>query len=163
MTCSGWPFTTLAKPPHFGGQGQPYWRAYGWWKGKGKNEDGETFLPFLHPIHAHLTNMQLPDSVCPSMNLILVGFQTTPACWNGCLLGQPTNRMPLSANALLICMKLGACHYNIYTQATTKEKKRLPTPLTHLCSVVQCPLFTNSTVDLTAEISALLALSTSGL
>lgn len=28
MTCSGWPFTTLAKPPpHSGGQGRSWWRA----------------------------------------------------------------------------------------------------------------------------------------
>lgn len=159
MICSGWPFTTLANPPHvLVGRGSHFEGHMGDWKGR----EGETVLPFLHLMYAHLTNTQLLDSVCPSTNLILVGFQTTPTCWNGCFLGQPTNRMPLSANALLICMKLGACHYNIYTQAATKERKCLPTPLTHVCSLVQCPLFTNSAVDLTADNSALLALSSTG-
>lgn len=155
MICSGWPFTTLANPPRFGGQGQPYWRAYGWWKGEGENEDGETFLPFLHLFYAHWQTRY-------SGFRILYVHQWTSSWW----VFRPPQLVEMVA--CWVTRPIGCpclpMHYwsawswePVITTSTLKQpqrKKRLPTPLTHFCSVVQCPLFTNSTVDLTADNSA---------
>lgn len=100
----------------YGGKGG---RSWGW------REDRTLIPPSCCLMYACLTNKQTPDSRCQSLNLIQVGFQTTPASRTAmCFFAEsrPTNQMPLSAT-LLICMTLGAPHYNIYTQATRKTKQ----------------------------------------
>lgn len=129
-TCSGWPFTTLASPPLLntgvgrGGHGEGHGvMKYGGDGGLGVGDTGRKH-PSLLLSHLRLfeKSKQTPDSRCQSLNLIQVGFRTSPASKIATSFfaeSQLTNQMPLSAS-LLICMMLGASHNNIYTQVTKK-------------------------------------------
>ncbi|KAF1387195.1 hypothetical protein PFLUV_G00102830 [Perca fluviatilis] len=112
-----------------------------------ERRERELIPPSCCLIYVCLTNKQTPDSRCQSLNLIQVGFQTTPASRTAtCFFAEsrPTNQMPLSATPL-ICMTLGVPHYNIYTQATRKTdaiNSCSAIPLLYLILTHSTPLLT---------------------
>lgn len=172
MTCSGWPFTTLANPlPTLVGRGGHSEghrvRKYGGRGGRSWGWREHSTLPPAFSFTPVLRNKQTPDSRCQSLNLIQVGFQTTPASRTAmCFFAEsrPTNQMPLSATPL-ICMTLGAPSLQ-YLHSSHQKDKQLTDAINSYSALYPSLLYSNSfyfNVDSTAVNSVLLALLLTGL